>query len=588
MNLLSRARFALAALVILQAAGCGGSGGDSSSGGGASLPPASPPPTQRATAFGAVLGTDDSLFTGTMSWKGVPYAKAPVGSLRWMPPVDPDAWTDVRPAQAFANACVQSGRLYGPGLNNKYDATIGTTLGQTLGSEDCLYLNIWAPARTSPTPRPVFVWVHGGSNITGYTADPVYDGATLARSADAIVVSVNYRLGIFGFLDVAQLKTGDPMVDSGNFAMLDLVQALKFVQKNIAAFGGDPGKVTLMGQSAGAVNVYALLTSPVVAQASTPLFHRLFAMSGGISTSATLPTGAVPTISPLGTWAQQGNTLIQQALIADGTAADATAADAWVAAHTSAQVAAYLRAASPDALLQTVRNRLVPLGLSGANPIPDGNVLPADPIAAIRAGHYLKVPVVAGIARDEVKLFPSLLVWLGSAFPSARLLDDATVFNMAYTYQPDAPPATTFNAWVPAAYGLAGFNYWTDFLNQYWFEAGRDDVLNALKSQQAQVWHYRFDWDEEPAPFNDIFGAAHTTDLPFVFGNFGPSLYSNFWFTTANRPGRVALSAAMIKSLGSFARNGDPNDAALGVTWNPWPAKVVFDADQNVTNIQAQ
>ena len=310
-------------------------------------------------------------------------------------------------------------------------------------------------------------------------------------------------------------------------------------------------------------------------------------MSGGISTSATLPVGAVPTIIPLASTAQLGASVLQNALVADGTAADTTAADAWVAAHTPAQAAAHLRALPADTLVQTARTR-VPAALLVFNPIGDGNVLPPDPIAAIRAGHYLKVPVVAGITHDEVKLFPTALTWLGSAFPSGRLLDDATVFGMAFHYNPDAPPATTFGDWVPAAYGLAGFNYWTDLLNQYWFEAGRDDVLNALKSQQPQVWNYRFDWDQEPAPFNDIFGAAHTTDLPFVFGNFGPSLYANFWFTTANRPGRVALSDAMIRSLGSFARNGDPNDAALGVQWNAWPAKLVFDADQNVTNIQAQ
>lgn len=580
MTLLSRAQAAAAALVILQAAGCGG--GDD------------PPPTQRATAFGTVVGTDDSTASGTYSWKGVPYAKAPVGDLRWRPPADPDPWTGARATQAFANACVQSGRLYGPGQNNRYDATIGAALGTTVGSEDCLYLNIWAPSTASAAKRPVLVWVHGGSNITGYTADPVYDGAMLAKTANAVVVSVNYRLGIFGFLHAAPLKTGEPVGDSGNFALLDLVKALKFVQGNISAFGGDPANVTLMGQSAGAVNVYALQTSPVVTQATPKLFHRLVAASGGISTSATLPAGALPAVSPLATWAQQGSALVQQALIADGTAADAAAAQAWVAARTPAQVAAYLRGKSPDALLATVRTRLTPLGLSGSNPIPDGAVLPADPIAAIRAGNYLKVPVLAGITRDEAKLFPTLLAiapTLGGI--SGRLLDDPTVFNMAFNYKPEAAPATTVEQWIPPLFlpvnaPTTGFNTKTDLLNLFWFAALRDDVLNALKTQQADVWHYRFDWDEQPAPFNDIFGAAHTTDLPFLFGNFGPALYSNFWFTQTNRPGRVALSDAMMKSLGAFARNGNPNDAALGVQWNPWPAKVLFDASAGALQIQAQ
>ena len=134
------------------------------------------PATQRSTAFGVVVGTDDSATTGTYSWKGVPFAKPPVGDLRWKAPADPAPWTSRETTQQFGNACAQSGRLYGPGLNNRYDATIGTTLGQTVGSEDCLYLNIWRPAGAA-TQLPVIVLVHGGSNISGYTADPVYDGA---------------------------------------------------------------------------------------------------------------------------------------------------------------------------------------------------------------------------------------------------------------------------------------------------------------------------------------------------------------------------------------------------------------------------
>ena len=149
-----------------------------------------------------------------------------------------------------------------PGSHNKYDATIGTSLGQTVGAEDCLYLNIWRPA-TADTQLPVIVWVHGGSNISGYTADPVYDGADLARTANAVVVSVNYRLGVFGFLNLGAAEDRQmPLDDSGNFALLDIIKALQFVNRNIASFGGNPGNVTLMGQSAGAVNVYAVMTSP--------------------------------------------------------------------------------------------------------------------------------------------------------------------------------------------------------------------------------------------------------------------------------------------------------------------------------------
>jgi para-nitrobenzyl esterase len=556
--------------------------------------PGRAPALQRDTAFGPVLGADDTASSGTLAWKGVPFAKPPVGDLRWKAPVDPQPWTTVRPATAFASACKQAGRLYGPGLNNRYDATIGTTLGQPLGSEDCLYLNIWQPAAHAAAPRPVIVWVHGGSNITGYTADPVYDGANLARTADAVVVSVNYRLGIFGFLDLPQLKTGDAAGDSGNFALLDMVKALEFVQGNIASFGGDPNRVTLMGESAGAVDVYALLTSPMLVQRQPALFQRLVALSGGISSAATLPAGSFPVIRPRAVLAARGDALLAESLVADGTAADAPAAKAFIGTHTPKQIADYLRGTSADALLTTVRTRLGPRGMAASNPIPDGWVVASDPIAGIRAGHYVKVPVLAGNTRDEAKLFPSLFAVrpdLGGA--SGRLLDDAAVFAIASRYDPQGPPTTSIAQWIPARYlpvdaQGTGFNARSDKLTRIWFGAIGNDVLNALRSQQPGVWHYRFDWDELPAPFDVIYGAAHSFDLPFVFGNFGPSLYAGISFTNANRPGRLALSNAMMKSLGAFARRGDPNDAALGTTWAAWPSRIVFDAGPQAARISTE
>ncbi len=548
--------------------------GCASLGGGSSAP-------LRQTTFGPVAGVA-SPADGSISWKGIPFAAPPVGERRWRAPVPPAPWTQPLAADRFAAACAQTGRLYGPGRNNRYDETIGTTLGQTVGAEDCLYLNIWAPAATSTVPRPVIVFVHGGSNITGYTADPIYDGAALARAADAVVVTVNYRLGIFGFLDLPALKTGDAREDSGNFALLDIVQALEFVRDNARAFGGDPRRVTLMGQSAGAVNVYALLTSPLLAQQPVPLFQRVLALSGGLSTAATLPAGAIPGVLPRTVWRTRGEALLAHSLVASGQAADAAAAMALVARRGDAENARDLRARSADELLTVVRVRLTPLGMSASNPIPDGVVVATDPIAAVRAGRHVQVPVLAGITRDETKLFPGLLA-LRPAFggTSGRLLDDAAVFRMAFSYDPEAPPATRIEDWVPPAYlpasqPVTGFDARTRELNRLWFEAIRNDMLNALRSRQEAVWAYRFDWDELPAPFDVIFGAAHTFDLPFVFGNFGPSLMSRFAFTRANAPGRQALSAVMMRSLGDFAAGGDPGDAAA---WPAWPAVKVFDAD---------
>ncbi|HMA06777.1 MAG TPA: carboxylesterase family protein, partial [Ramlibacter sp.] len=143
-------------------------------------------PLQRATSFGQVLGSSDSA-SGTWSWKGIPFAKPPVGALRWKAPADPTLWSDTRAATKFGNACLQNGRIYGPGSNNTYDSTIATTLNTPVGSEDCLTLNVWRPAGDSAN-LPVVFFVYGGSDISGYTADPVYDGAALAKSANVVVV----------------------------------------------------------------------------------------------------------------------------------------------------------------------------------------------------------------------------------------------------------------------------------------------------------------------------------------------------------------------------------------------------------------
>ena len=579
MNPISRAG-AMALLWLLQAC--------------TSTPPQQVASMQRATQFGPLVGVDDSASSGTYSWKGVPFAKAPVGPLRWKAPQDPQQWGPPRPARNFASACVQTGRLYGPGLNNRYDATIGTTLGQTVGSEDCLYLNIWQPAAPSPARRPVIVWVHGGSNITGYTADPLYDGANLARAADAIVVSVNYRLGIFGFLNLPKLRPGNAVEDSGNFALLDIVKALEFVQNNIAGFGGDPQRVTLMGQSAGAVNVYALMTSPMLADRAPRLFHRVIALSGGLSTASTLPAGSIPGVLPASVWQARGEALLAHSLVVDGVAKDPAAALAHAAGRTSRQVGEYLRAQPADALLTTVRTRLAPLGMAASNPIPDGAVVATDPIAAIRSGRYVDVPVLAGNTRDETRLFPGLLALRpGLGGTSGRLLDDAAVFALASRYDPEAPAATRVEDWIPAVYlplnaPGTGFHARSRELNRIWFEAIRNDMLDALKYRQPAVWYYQFEWDGLPKPLDGIFGAAHTFDLPFVFGNFGPSLFANFSFTRANQGGRLELSHAMMQSIGAFAGSGNPNNPTLGTHWAAWPERLIFDASPRDARISVR
>jgi para-nitrobenzyl esterase len=576
-----RARFAACAAALslpLLLAACGGGGGAATTSqlesrnldGG----------LVRTTHLGDVRGSANA---GVFSWKGVPYAKPPVGDLRWQPPQEPVAWTKVRDTKEFGPACAQYGRIYGPGANNRYDETIGTTLNQVVGREDCLYLNIWRPAG-SAQDLPVIVFFHGGSNVSGYTADPMYDGAALAKAANAVVVTPNFRLGILGFFNLAQLKTGsDPRNDSGNFTMLDSIKALQFVRTNARAFGGNPDNVTIMGQSAGAINVWALQTSPEMVAANPKLFHRNVPLSGGISLATNLPAGSIPTLNPPIVSQLQGAALLQN-LVMSEFSLSAADANAWIAARTPAQIAAYMRAKSPSQLFTTLLTKLAVLGLAGSGPIPDGTIVASDPINAIALGNYVKVPVLAGNTRDEGKLFPSFL-----ALPqvggtgNARIPGDAALFSNHFSYDPNAAPQTTIDQWITAPYlpvdaPVTGFTARAEKLNQIFFLASRTNVLDTLKTQQSNVWYYRFDWDKQPAPWNDIYGAVHVVDLPFFFGNFGPSLFSNVWFSAANEPGRLELSATMMQTLSTFARNGDPNNAAIGAAWPTWPGKMVFNA----------
>jgi para-nitrobenzyl esterase len=559
---------AVAALPCLYA--CGGSDSNVS-------------PLQRQTRLGAVIGVDNAAASGTYAWLGVPFAKPPVGPLRWKAPLDPDAWSSTLATQKFGNACIQNGRIYGPGTNNTFDTTIGTTLNTPVGSEDCLTLNIWRPANAVAN-LPVLFFIYGGSNISGYSADPVYDGATLAKAANAVVVTANYRVGVLGFFNLPQLRAGGSANDaSGNFAILDNVQVLKFINQNIDAFGGNPGNVTVMGQSAGAINAWALITSPL----TVGLFHKAIPLSGGISLATNLPPGNIPTLNPASTYLNQGNLLLWNLLIADGKAVDVAGAQAYAATQTDVQIADYLRAKDAGAILTTVLTK----GLTGSGPIPEGTVVPVDPIAAIAAGNYRKMPILAGNTADEGKLFAPFLTLLGG--PPGMIVSDATRFTMMFNFNPDAAPTLTnadiLNpAYLPVATPVTGYNAKTALLASVFTTASRVNVLNTLKTQQSDVWFYKFNWANEPAPWNDIYGAAHAFDLPFLFGNFGPSLFANAANSTANKPGRLALSAAMMSTLSAFMRNGDPNNAALGVTWGPWPATLNFDATLTAEQISVQ
>ncbi len=199
-------------------------------------------------------------------YRGIPFAAPPVGDLRWKPPQSAASWQGIRQATEFGNACSQpafpSNGLYG-------------TAPPPI-SEDCLYLNVWTPAKSADDRLPVMVWIHGGGFVHGTGSAIGYEGENLARKG-AVVVTINYRLGILGFLALPELDAESPQHVSGNYALMDQIAALQWVQKNIAAFGGDPNRVTIFGESAGSISVNILMASPL----AHGLFSRAIGESGG-------------------------------------------------------------------------------------------------------------------------------------------------------------------------------------------------------------------------------------------------------------------------------------------------------------------
>ena len=583
------ALLALAAVSVLNTA-CGGSSDDAN-------------PTVKTTRYGQVQGADDSARSGTYFWKSVPFAQAPVGALRWKAPRPPVAWTGTRDARNFGASCIQNPRMYSPGNANTFDASVGDNIlsGHTPGSEDCLSLNIWRPA-SGERNLPVIVFIHGGSNITGYSGDPMYDGAALANKANAVVVTANYRLGQLGHFRHPALRdtTVDPTLTaddmSGNYAVLDIVQALRFVQDNVDEFGGNPKNVTLTGQSAGAINVLAVATAP--GQRAAGLFHKLAPLSGGISVanSPGFPQpannlvgnhGYIPALNPTATYDALSGALLAKLLIDDGSAADAASATAWIAGHSNADIAAYLRGKPASTLLKVGVRTIGGLpNTTTSGPIPEGTVVATDPIAAILAGNYVKTPLLAGLTGAENKLLTSFLPLVGH--PVGIKLTDAQLFPILF--DPAKAKAAKFGDIINPAYpDVAAYDPAIAELDAKFFGALRDNMLNAfIKQTPDKVWSYRFDWKQEPAPWNDVYGAAHAFDLAFLFGNFGPSLYSNVIVSDANKAGRLALSDAMMSTLAAFARSGNPNTGALGVNWPNWPNVLLFDATLAAKQISVQ
>jgi para-nitrobenzyl esterase len=498
------------------------------------------PDSRRSLPAGDVVGFAAEY--GSHAWLALPYAAPPVGELRWKGPRVAPPWEGTFEALEDGAPCVQlSTPLAGVG-----DAEPGTPVGQ----EDCLTLDVYAP-RFAPgeVPRgdarlPVMVWIHGGGNRTGLSS--FYHGGNLASSEDVIVVAIQYRLGPFGWLRHAALRgEGTTAADrSGNFGTLDQIRALEWVQANVEAFGGDPDRVTIFGESAGGRDVFALLGS----REAEGLFHRAISQSGGTTTTA--PDRAENWADdPLPGDPYGSNEMLARLLVADGTAADREAARAWLATRDDPEIAEYLRGVEAYAVIAAVTD---PESGRTASPqmFADGYVLPRqDLVGRFERGAYNRVPVVLGTNRDEQKLFLAL--------------------NPDYAER----------RWglVPEPHDPDRFYALAEHLSNAWKATGADQPAMTLHGQQpGRVWVYRFDWDEELSipwvRLDRVLGASHGFEIPFVFGHFDLGPEDTGLFTPFNRAARKDLSAAMMSYWAEFAYAGDPGRGRDGSlpAWEPW------------------
>ncbi len=452
------------------------------------------PPEQVKVEQGIVQGTVED---GLRIFKGIPFAAPPVGELRWKAPQPAEKWEGIKQTTEYAPAPIQGGN---------------PPSGK---SEDCLYLNIWTPAKSSKEKIPVLVWIYGGGFSFGSTSDPVHNGEHLARKG-VVLVSIAYRVGQLGFLAHPELSAENPDHVSGNYGLLDQIAGLQWIQRNIAAFGGDPNKVTIFGESAGGIAVSMLCASPL----AKGLIHGAISQSGG-SFGPTRPT-TYPgeNMKPLKLAEIEGLSFAEKAGVS---------------------TLAELRKIAADSLPSG-------WGMPGAWPIVDGYVIPGDQYALYEAGKYNDVPVLIGYNSDE-----------GLSFPPGRSPRDyiASVENRfgpfadslleAYPAGENTVPRSARNLMRDAAFG---WHTWS------WARL-------QSKTGNAKVYGYYFDQHpEHPEGSPDVdHGTPHGVDVPYVFMHID---------TTRPNTTKSDLEISQIMGIywTNFAKYGHPNGEGV----HDWPA----------------
>lgn len=444
-----------------------------------------------------VPGRDGSITV----FRGVPYAAPPVGEMRWRAPKPPAAWEGVRKAEKFSPACIQN-------IVHERKPWTREFMAHDTVSEDCLYLNIWTPARKAKAKLPVFVYIHGGGFNEGSGSVPVYDGEGLAKKG-VVMVTINYRLSVFGFFAHPELTEESGRGAAGNYGLLDCLAALEWIRDNIAAFGGDPGRVTVAGQSAGSMAVHALVASPL----AKGLLHRAIAESGG---------SAVGGVSR--------------------TRAEAEQAGVQFAQQRGAASLAALRAMTPGQLMAPVAG--VPGVRFGV--VIDGALLPAPIDEIVAQGKQSDVPFIAGGNADEGGAVPNPTISL-EAFRSAaekRFGEDAAEFLKLYPAATDQEAGQANNAASRDQQRMSLYR---------WTEA-------RAKTSKAKL--YTYFWNHVmPGPEAAKYGAFHTSEVPYALNTLSMSERP---FTAADH----RIADTMSSYWANFAKKGNPNGKGLP----RWPA----------------
>jgi len=428
---------------------------------------------------------------GVLSWEGVRYAKPPVGDLRWQAPQPLESWTGVVEAKNPGEICPQEG----------------------VGCEDCLFLNIYRP-NTPEKNLPVYVWIHGGSNKTGKATNLAF----FAKEANVVAVSIQYRLGPFGFFKHDALNTGDPLSDSGNYGLLDQMEALKWVRANITSFGGNPHNVTAAGESAGAGDIYALLT----VQQTKGLFHKAIAQSPG-ARNITLDEArkySAGFVTKLG-------------LTSKGQ-----------------QLAKDLRAVQTHDLLQAEPPRV------SYSTILDGKFIKDSAFCLFEKGDYHKMPVILGGNRNEYSL------WLLLSGGPKRKWGRLWRITSGKTKVDDI-----LNAGEKKSYALTN-----DMGGKIWQACKVHRAARSMRKHQKDVYVYTFQWGgAKGSDVEFVFGAAHANEIAyFNYNGFFDIWAKNRSITQETKPAREALAKAMRTYYAQFLHSGKPNGKADIPIWEAW------------------